>query len=157
MKKYIAIATLLLITSCNTTRDVVKESVDKKKETSIVKEEKKDINTKVVVDLISKEEEDGCIYEPVDKNEPMIIKGISYRNVKISSARKKKSVSGKSTTDIIDNTVLSEKKEEKEAMRQDVKKVHKKTTPSWLTWLWWIVLIAAAFVAYKVYRYKILN
>lgn len=157
MRKYIAIATILLITSCNTTRDVIKEGVEKKKETSTTKEEKKDVNTKVVVDLISNEKEDGCIYEPVDKNEPMIIKGVSYRNVKISSARKKKSVSGKSTTDIIDNTVFSEKKKEKEAVRQDVKKIHKETTPSWLIWLWWIVLIAAALVAYKVYRYKILN
>ena len=154
MKKYIAIVTLLLITSCNITRGVVKESVDKKKETSIIKEEKKDVNTKVVVDIISNEEEDGCIYEPVDKNEPMIIKGVSYRNVKISSARKKKSISGKSTTDIMDNTVLSEKKEEKEITKQDSKKIHKETTPSWLTWLWWIALVAAAFAAYKVYRYK---
>ena len=154
MKKYIAIATLLLITSCNTTRDVVKESLDKKKETSIVAEEKKDVNTKVVVDLISTEEEDGCIYEPVYKNEPMIIKGVSYRNVKISSAKKKKFVTEKSTVDIVDNTVLYEKKEEKETVKQNIKKTHKKTTPSWLTWLWWIALIAAAFVARKVYRYK---
>lgn len=148
---------LLLVISCNTTRDVVKESVDKKKEISVVKEEKKDINTKVVADIILNEEEDGCIYEPVDKNEPMIIKGVSYRNVKISSAKKKKFVTEKSTVNIVDNTVLSEKKEEKETVKQDIKKIHKKTTPSWLTWLWWIALVAAAFVAYKVYRYKILN
>ena len=148
---------LLLVISCNTTRDVVKESVDKKKEISVVKEEKKDINTKVVADIILNEEEDGCIYEPVDKNEPMIIKGVSYRNVKISSAKKKKFVAEKSTIDIVDNTVLSEKKEEKQTVKQDIKKIHKKTTPSWLTWLWWIALVAAAFVAYKVYRYKILN
>lgn len=157
MKKHITIATLLLITSCNTTRDVIKEGVDKKKETSLIKEEKKDVTTKVVADIILNEEEDGCIYEPVDKNEPMIIKGVSYRNVKISSAKKKKFVTEKSTVNIVDNTVLSEKKEEKQIVKQDIKKIHKKTTPSWLTWLWWIALLAAAFVAYKVYRYKILN
>jgi hypothetical protein len=154
MNRYLTIATLLLITSCNTTRDVVKESVDKKKETSTIKEEKKDVTTKAVVDLVLNEEEDGCIYEPEDKKSPMIIKGVSYYNVKISTVKKKRSENKKSSIEIIDNTISSENKKEVEVIKQEGKKIHKVVEQSWFTWIWWVILILSIIIGYKIYSYK---
>ena len=143
----IAITTIILLTSCasrKVNKSETKEQEQKTEKISLETETRVTDNTKIIDTSTIDEIEISPIFDTL----PMVVNGITYKNVKIKRFKKKNNIS-------IDKDVKTQHKAKKEGLTVvkrnktvEVKQTEKKANYSWL---WLLLLIPIFYYLYKRY------
>ena len=116
-------------------------------------QEKKDVITDVVTNVVVENKDEEFVYEPVNENNPMIIDGIVYNNTKIKKVKKNTKAVSKEVSKKKDTQEIIKKAIAKTTQVTANKNLDKEVKPSSFIWLWWIFIIVVLGVSYKVYKY----
>ena len=141
----------IFLTSCGS-RKVNKSETKEQEQTEIKTEEKTETkltdNTKIV-DTSTTDEIEIC---PVSDSLPMVVNGITYKNVKIRRKKTKNNININKDVKVQHNEEKSDLKVVKANKVIEVKQIERKQSYWWL--LWFLLLIPIYFI-YKKYKNKL--
>ena len=141
----------IFLTSCGS-RKVNKSETKEQEQTEIKTEEKTETkltdNTKIV-DTSTTDEIEIC---PVSDSLPMVVNGITYKNVKIRRKKTKNNININKDVKVQHNEEKSDLKVVKANKVIEVKQIERKQSYWWL--LWFLLLITIYFI-YKKYKNKL--
>lgn len=153
MKKTLAILSITLFLSCNTTKKVQEVKEDLKSEIASEIKENKSVDTNVIRDLIVDNKDEECVYEPIDENTPMVIDGVAYGNTKIKKVKKNTKETSKEVIKKKDTQAIIRKAIEKTTQETAARNLDKEVKTSSFIWLWWLLIAVGVAVSYRVYKY----
>ena len=136
---------VLIITSCGSrkvNKSQTKEQEQKTEKTTLEIETRVTDNTKIIDTSTSDEIE----ISPVSDTLPMVVNGITYKNVKIKRLKKKNNISVVKDVKVQQNVQKSDLKAVKKNKVVEIKQIERKQSFWWLLWLLLLIPI------YYVYR-----
>ena len=152
MKKIYILIIATLFIACNTTKKLQEVKEDVKSEIVADIKEKKDIDTNVVTDVVVDNKDEEFVYEPINENNPMVIDGVAYKNIKIKKVKKNTKSSSKEVSVKKDTQLIIKKAIAKTTKASAVKNLDKTSKSSGILWWWWLLIVVVVYIAYKIYR-----
>jgi len=143
-----AIIAVILLTSCSSRKVQkyeTKEQEQKTEKITLETETKVTDNTKIVDTSTSDEIE----ISPISDTLPMVVNGITYKNVKIRHKKTKNNISINKDEKVQHNAQKSDLKVVKSNRIIEVKQTERKES-YW--WLLWFLLLIPIYILYKKYR-----
>ena len=143
-----ALIAVIVLTSCGSRK--VQKSETKESETNVESNTEKvqntlTDNTKIVDTSTSDEIE----ISPVSDTLPMVVNGITYKNVKIRHKKTKSNISIVKDVKVQHKAEKSGLKTVKTSRVIEVKQIDRKQS---YLWLWWLLLLIPAYYLYRKYK-----
>ena len=136
---------VLIMTSCGS-RKVNKSQTKETEQTQIKTEEKTETKITDNTKIIDTSTSDEIEISPVSDTLPMVVNGITYKNVKIRRKKSKNNISVVKDVKVQQNVQKSDLKAVKTSKVVEIKQIERKQSYWWLLWLLLLIPI------YYVYR-----
>ena len=130
----LGLITLIIMTSCGSrkvNKSQTKEQEQKTEKSTLEIETRVTDNTKIIDTSTSDEIE----ISPVSDTLPMVVNGITYKNVKIKRSKKKNNISVAKDVIVQQNVQKSDLKAVKTSKVVEIKQIERKQSFWWLLWL----------------------
>ena len=146
----LGLITLIIMTSCGS-RKVNKSQTKETQQTEMKTEEKTETKITDNTKIIDTSTSDEIEISPVSDTLPMVVNGITYKNVKIRRTKSKNNISVAKDVKVQQNVQKSDLKVVKTNKVVEIKQIERKQSYWWLLWLLLLIPIYYLWRKYRVF------
>ena len=146
----LGLITLIIMTSCGS-RKVNKSQTKETQQTEMKTEEKTETKITDNTKIIDTSTSDEIEISPVSDTLPMVVNGITYKNVKIRRKKSKNNISVAKDVIVQQNVQKSDLKAVKTSKVVEIKQIERKQSFWWLLWLLLLIPIYYLWRKYRVF------